>query len=380
MFAVKKRILQIIPTLDRAGAEKQLTLLAAGLPTDEFDVHVCVLTRTGPLADDLEKAGIPTTLIGKRWKIDPQAFVRLKRFVADWRPDLIHSWLFAANAYGRAAGLWCRVKCLVAGERCVDPWKGGRDLAIDRYLARRTARIVTNSSGVKEFYAKHGVPPEKFAIIPNGVLPPKPSPTPRDVLLEELELPADSRLVGLVGRLWAQKRVDDAIWAADLLKRVRDDTHLLVLGDGPLRERLRRFRDKVEIRDRVHFLGHRDDAWRILPHFDVLWSTSAYEGQSNAIMEAMSHGIPVVATDIAGTRDLVIHDVTGRLVSASKADAERRRASFARHTQQLLEDPDLAAGMGQAAKQRMETEFSVEKMVKAHVDLYWDLLGGGAAG
>jgi len=371
---VKKRILQVIPTLDRAGAEKQLALLAARLPVDEFDVHVCALTRGGPLLGDLEQAGIPATVIGKRWKIDPQAFFRLTRFIRNWEPDLIHTWIFAANAYGRAAGMWCNVKCLVAGERCVDPWKGSRDLAVDRYLARRTARIVTNSSGVKEFYSARGLPAEKFVVIPNGILPPKPSTTPREVLLEELGLPPNSRLIGLVGRLWAQKRVNDAIWAADLLKRVRNDTHLLILGDGPLRDRLRRFRDKVEIRDRVHFLGHRDDAWRILPHFDVVWSTSAYEGQSNAIMEAMAHGIPVVATDIAGTRDLVVPDVTGRLVSAAKADAERRRATFAKHTQQILEDPELAARMGGAARNRVATEFTVDKMVEAHVRLYRELL------
>ena len=371
---MKRRILEIIPTLDRAGAEKQLSLLAAGLPTDEFDVHVCALTRGGPMMQDLEKSGVAVTVIGKRWKIDPQAFLRLKRFVADWEPDLIHTWIFAANAYGRAAGVWCKVKCLVAGERCVDPWKGGRDLAIDRYLAKHTAKIVTNSSGVKEFYINHGLPAEKFVVIPNGILPPGPSLTPREMLLEELGLPANAKLVGLIGRLWAQKRVDDAIWAADLLKRVRDDTHLLILGDGPLRDSLRRFRDKVEIRDRVHFLGHRDDAWRIIPHFDVLWSTSAYEGQSNAIMEAMSHGVPVVATDIAGTRDLVVDDVTGRLISATKADSERRRATFAKHTQQLLEAPELAAQMGAAGKARMETEFSVEKMVAAHAELYRELL------
>ena len=109
---MKRRILEIIPTLDRAGAEKQLSLLAAGLPTDEFDVHVCALTRGGPMMQDLEKSGVAVTVIGKRWKIDPQAFLRLKRFVADWEPDLIHTWIFAANAYGRAAGVWCKVKCL----------------------------------------------------------------------------------------------------------------------------------------------------------------------------------------------------------------------------------------------------------------------------
>ena len=372
---MKKRILEVIPTLDRAGAEKQLTLLAAGLPADEFDVHVCALTRGGPLLDDLEKADVPTTVLGKRWKLDPSAFLRLKRLIAKLQPDLIHTWIFAANAYGRAAGAMAGVKCLVAGERCVDPWKGQRDLMVDRYLVRRTARIVTNSTGVVEFYVKHGLPREKFVVIPNGISPPKPSPTPRDLLLDELGLPADARLIGLIGRLWPQKRVDDALWSADLLKRVCTDTHLIVLGDGPQRDRLRRFRDKIELADRVHFLGHRDDAWRIVPHFDVLWSTSAYEGQSNAIMEAMAHGIPVVATDIAGTRDLVVDGETGFLVSATKADAERRRAAFAKHTYQLLDDPDEVARLGAAAKERMQTEFTVEKMVARHGELYRELLG-----
>lgn len=371
---MKKRILEIIPTLDRAGAEKQLCLLAAGLPAAEFDVHVCALTRGGPLRADLDKAGIPTTVIGKRWKLSPRAFWQLNRFVKQWRPDLIHTWLFAANAYGRAAGILCGVECLVAGERCVDPWKSRRDLAIDRWLARRTRRIVTNSSGVVDFYARHGLPREKFTVIPNGVLPPKPSPTSRHSLLEELRLPPDAKLIGLVGRLWPQKRVDDAIWAADLLKRVHASTHLLILGDGPLRDRLRRFRDKSQVADRVHFLGQREDAWRILPHFDVLWSTSAYEGQSNAIMEAMSHAIPVVATDIAGTRDLVVDGQTGLLVSAAKADQERRRATFAKHTLKLLEDAQLARRLGEAGRRRMETEFTVERMVARHAELYRELL------
>ena len=133
-----RRILQIIPTLDRSGAERQLTLLALGLPRGEFDVHVCALTRGGPLAQDLQSAGIPVTVIGKRWKIDLRAYARLNRLVRAVRPDLVHTWLFAANAYGRWAAAACGVKCLVAGERCVDSWKGWLELAIDRRLARHT--------------------------------------------------------------------------------------------------------------------------------------------------------------------------------------------------------------------------------------------------
>lgn len=376
---MKKRILHLIPSLDRAGAEKQMSLLVRGLPKD-FDVHVAVLTRSGPLLAELQAAGLSVTHIDKRWKLDPWAYRRLKKLVAKLQPDLIHTWLFAANAYGRAAGIACGVKCLVAGERCVDPWKSWTDLTVDRLLARHTARIATNSSAVREFYVRHGLPEEKFVVIPNAVPPAPPCSTTREQVLAELGLPHDCRLVGLVGRLWPQKRVKDAIWAADLLKVVRDDVHLLVIGDGPQRDRLLKFRQQCEVTDKVHFLGHRDDVPRLMPHFEILWSPSGYEGQSNAILEAMAMGIPVVATDIPGTRDLVVPNETGYLVNpGSRAPTSPTvnkivAAELARHTNDLLNDASLAQRLGAAARTRVEQEFSIEKMVERHAVLYQELL------
>ncbi len=189
------RILHIIPTLDRSGAEKQLTLLAGALSRDEFDVHVCALTRSGPLEDDLRRHGVPLAVIGKRWKIDPGAFWRLKRHIQSLRPDLVQTWLFAANSYGRAAALSAGVRRIVASERCADPWKVWHELAIDRWLARRTDRIVVNSPGVRDFYLRHGLPEEKFTIIPNAVLPAPASDVSRDQLLRQFGLPEGTRLV-----------------------------------------------------------------------------------------------------------------------------------------------------------------------------------------
>jgi len=365
---VTQRILQIIPTLDRSGAEKQLVLLAAGLPRDEFDVHVCAITRGGPLAADLAEAGIPYTVIGKRWKLDARTLWELRRHVQRLRPAVIHSWMFAANAYGQAAGMACGVPHLVAGYRCLDPWKSATQFAVDRSIARRCSRLVANSPGVRDFYVRHGLPAEKFRVIANGVPAAGPSASTRGQMLAELGLPEQSRLIGLVGRLWPQKRIKDAIWSADLLKVIRDDVHLLIIGDGPHRRRLLRFREQVVIRDRVHFLGHRSDVPRIMPHFDVLWSTSAYEGQSNAVMEAMAAGVPVVATDVPGTRDLVAADQTGYLVPVGD------RARIARCTNKLLNDPALAAEFGRAGRRRMLEHFSVQAMIEAHAAMYRELL------
>ena len=375
-----KKILQIIPTLDRSGAEKQMTLLARSLPREEFEVHVAALTRGGPMLAELKSAGVPVTILGKRWKFDPHAFWKLFRLVRGLKPDLIHTWLFAANTYGRAAGVLAGVKCLVAGERCVDPWKTW-ELWFDRWLARHTSRIAANSEGVREFYAARGIPAEKIEVIPNGIPLPPACSTTRQEILAELGIPSTARLVGLIGRLWPQKRVKDALWAADLLKQIRDDVHLAIVGDGPDRRRLEIFRDQCEIGDKVHFLGHRSDVPRLLPHFDVLWLPSAYEGQSNAIMEAMAAGVPVVATDIPGTRELVVDGQTGYLVSTEgwppNATTVNKTvaAGLARHTLRILDDPALARRLGEAAQKRMRDEFSVENMVARYADLYRRLLG-----
>ena len=364
------RVLLVIPTLVRGGAEKQLVLLAKGLPRGEFDVHVCVLTHTGPLEADLQAAGIPVTHIGKRWKLDPLAYWRLKREIERLRPDIVHTWLFAANSYGRQAALSAGVKHVVAGERCVDPWKTAVQLVIDRYLARRTERIVTNSTGVVEFYASKGLPREKFEIIPNGIEPLTDGvPVARSELLDELGLPANARLIGSVGRLWPQKRIKDLIWATDLLKCVRDDAHLLILGDGPQRWRLERYSAQCGNQDKVHFLGERGDVPRILPHLDCLWMASGYEGQSNAILETMRAGVPVVASDIPGNRDLVVPEETGFLVNVGD------RGAFASKAQVLLDDASLRQRLGDAGRARIERQFTVGQMVQRHAELYRSLVG-----
>ena len=166
----------------------------------------------------------------------------------------------------------------------------------------------------------------------------------------------------------AEERVKDLIWAADLLRVLHDNLRLLVIGDGPERAALETFASLASDLDHVRILGPRDDVWRIMPHFDVLWNGSGYEGQSNAVMEALVAGVPVVASDIPGNRELVVHGETGFLVPI----AGLRRP--ARTTDQLFNDAALAARLGAAGKRRMLEHFSVEENVRRHEELYRDIL------
>lgn len=362
------RILQIIPSFDRAGAEKQFALLCAHLPRDQFDVHACALTRSGPYESLLRDADVPVTIVGKRFKVDPAAYRALKLLIARLKPDVVQTWLFAANAYGRAAALAGRVPVVIGCEQCADPWKRWHQLAIDRYLAGRSTRIIVNGSGVRDFYTRAGIPAEKFVLIPNGIPPHPPSPLSRSELLCQLNLPADARLVANVARLWPQKRVRDVIWAAELLTVARDDVHVLIIGDGPERAALERFRNQVQLQRRVHFVGHRDDVPQLIEHLDVLWLASGYEGLPNILMEAMAAGVPVVATDIPGNRQLVTHGSTGFLVPVGD------RAALAKFAFQILENPDQNTTLRENARREMLDKFPVDKMVDAHAALYRELL------
>jgi glycosyltransferase involved in cell wall biosynthesis len=362
------RILHIIPTLDRGGAEKQLVLLAEGLPRDEFELHVCALTRGGPREAELRAAEVPVTVIGKRWKADPLAFWKLRRHLARLQPALVHTWLFAAGAYGRVAARSAGVKRLIAGERCVDRWKSSWQWAIDRHLAGFTDRFVTNSTGVQDYCVAHGLPVAKFTVIPNGVPPARDSDVSRDELFNELRLPSGARLIGVVGRLWPQKRVKDLIWAADLVRVLHDNIRLVIIGDGPERASLEEFARGASDLEHIRFLGERGDVWRIMPHLDMLWQGSEYEGQPNSVMEAMACGVPVVASDIPGNRDLVVHGETGFLLPLGD------RAAWGRTANTLLTDSNLATRLGAAGRERMLNDFSVERMVQRHVELYRELL------
>lgn len=359
------RITYVIPTLDQSGAERQLTLLAGHLPQSDFDPHVIALNRGGYFEEPLRAAGIPVTILEKRFRFDVLTYARLRRVLRQTRPDVVQSFLFSANSCIRIPGVCPPETRVIVSERCVDSWKTGWQLTLDRRLVRRMDVMTANSDSVAHFYRSVvGVPDDKLCVIPNGVSPPDQSPAGDCNIRAELGLPPDTPTVGFVGRLARQKCLKDLVWAFHLLHQVVDDVVLILVGDGPERDQLAEFAQSVGCRHRVYFVGHRSDASVIIPQLNVFCLTSAFEGMSNSLMEAMAAGVPVVVSDIPGNLDLVKNEVTGLTVPFGNS------VEMCRAAKRLLTDSDLAGRLSTAASEQMAQKFSVDGMVQRHIELY----------
>jgi len=362
------RVLHVIPTLDRSGAEKQMVLLAKGLPRDRFEVEVAALTRLGPFEADLREAGIPVTLIGKRLKVDPFALGRLIGWMKSKRFDVVQTWIFAANVYGRVAARWAHVPVVVTAEMAADFWKGKSQLAIDRRLALWTDRVVGNSNAVVAFYRQAGIPDDRLAMIASGITDEEPPPDVDPAMVRaEFGFAPDDPLILFAGRLAPQKAVDDLLTALDLLQHVEPTVRTLIVGDGPLRDRLRAMAHAFGLDARVKFLGHRDDVPRLLSASDLLVLPSLYEGLPNVVLEAMRFRKPVVATNAPGTAEVVVDGETGVLVPMKTPTA------LTKAIRDLVRDPEIGRRMGEAGRARVEAEFGASTMIDRFAQLYEDI-------
>jgi glycosyltransferase involved in cell wall biosynthesis len=358
------KVLQLIPTLDRSGAEKQMAMLAKGLPRDRFRVEVAALTRPGPLGAELRAAGIPVTVVGKSLKLDPLALARLVRYLKAGSFDVVQTWIFAANTYGRVAARLAGVPVVVVAEMAVDLWKGRLERSIDRRLATWCDRLVGNSHAVVEFYRQLGVPDDRLAMIYSGVEDEAPPAVDRRAVRAELGFQPEAPLVLFAGRLAEQKRVGDLLKALDLLQHVQPDVGTVIAGDGPLRDQLEETAHGYHLDGRVRFLGHRDDVPRLLAAADLLVLPSAYEGLPNVVLEAMQFAKPVVATAAPGTTEVVVDGETGILVPIGDV------TGLTRSIRDLVRDTALARRLGEAGRARAAAHFDAKAMIAHFAELY----------
>lgn len=362
------RIAFCITDLDPGGAERALVHLVTRLDRQLWEPAVFCLGPPGALVGRLSEAQIPTTCLGARGRSDVGVVYRLCRELRRFRPEIVQSFLFHANLAGRIAARWARAAHCVSGIRVAER-RARWPLWLDRVTNRLVTTNVCVSQSVAEFSATVArLPREKLIVIPNGVeVELFAAAEPLD--LTEFGFPASAKAIVAVGRLDRQKGLPDLLEAVSTLIAKHADVHLLLVGDGPERDRLTRITTELSLAHRVHFAGWRPDVPRILRSAFCLALPSLWEGMPNVVLEAMAAALPVVATRVEGIDELVVPGETGLIVPASAP------SDLAAALDALLADPRGAKAMGCAGQERVKSHFSWEKMAENYDALYRRLVG-----
>jgi glycosyltransferase involved in cell wall biosynthesis len=369
------RVCLLIGQLGLGGTEKQVVLLAQGLHARGIETSVYLLFEGGPWEDALRAAGIPVVHLGfpsrRRWlRTLPghvAAFARLVRHLRRERPDVLHAFLYHSYVTAAPAARLARIKVMVAGRRSLGDFKRGRRvlLAVERVATRFTDLLVANAESVAEDTIRgEGVRPDKITTVYNGL------PESAFEPVAPAAIATDSPVILCVANLKIYKGHRFLLDAVARLRERDLPCTLVLVGEGPERRALEE--QAVRLGIDVRFLGIRTDVEALLARADVAVLPSLHEGMSNAVMEAMAAGLPVVATEVGGTGELL----RGRGVLVPPSDAEALADGLGR----VLADPALAARLGAGARAWSREHLHADAMVDEHVALYQDLLDRRCAG
>jgi glycosyltransferase involved in cell wall biosynthesis len=352
------RVGLVIGQLTTGGAEGQLLLLCRGLDRERFQLTVyCLSDQTAPYGEPIAASGIPVRVISGSRLARARA---LRQWLAADRIDVVHAWLFIANGFAWVAS--GRRALVTSARNCK---RQGRVLdLLNRRAFAASAAIVVNSEDVGNYIAAHyAAPRERMHVIYNAIDTQRFHPTSSTE-------PGLGPIV-TVGRLVAQKNHDLFLRAAQRLTRAVPGLRFVIVGDGPLRPALTEQAAQLGIAEQVHFAGERTDVEDLLRGASLFWLTSRWEGLPNVVLEALACGVPVIATDVGGTRELIRSGVDGFVVSGEDEEG------FVRYSRELLTDGARRQRFRVAARARAE-EFSVVKMVGAFARLY-DAVAEGVA-
>ena len=363
MGTERMRIGLVIGQLGYGGAEGQLYELARAM-RDRHELFVyCLSERVHPYGTALEKMGIPVRVLPWRGSFDPLRVVRLAAAMHRDRISLVHAFLYIANAYTYLALFFLPRVRLVSSARNCKPEPSTVRRVIMRRAFRRSHAVICNSREVARFAVEYyGAPEARVRVVYNGV------DADRFAVVRHASNGNETMVVGTVGRVEKQKNLDIFLDAARQLAALRPNARFEIVGDGSERPRLEARTRELGLGDVVHFKGNTDDVPGFFSTLDQFWLTSNWEGTPNVVLEAMAAGLPIIATRVGGTPELVEDGRTGVLVNPSDAAAVCEAANS------LASDPRRALLMGENARAAVRERFSLRRMADVTAAIYGDVM------
>jgi L-malate glycosyltransferase len=355
------------------GTEKQLLFLLQGLDRELFEPHLFCL-YSNPWLDD-HFSVCPLHILGINSFKNPLILQHLSAFAAFLRKEnfsIVQTHFSDANMVGILGGKLGGVPVIISTRRGVPYYSNRAGLSILRLLNARATYFIANSLATRQWASvAEGISPDKIEVVHNGIDP--------DIYVQRgtggrscrraLNLPQRASVVGIVANLRPVKGIEIFLRAAALVCSDVPDTYFLVIGEGKEEPKLKALAQDLGLGERVLFLGKRGDVPSLLNALDVGVLSSHWESFSNAILEYLAAGIPVVCTDVGGCREVVEDGCNGFIVAPGDAQGMAEKIV-------LLLRRGLSQGERQRLRRRMEKEFSIEAMVEGHQNIYLRLLQG----
>jgi len=381
---MKRSVRVLLVTKSTGGVAEYIRWLVQGIDREKFSLVVVCLSENGAeFAEELRQAYSVWSIsyAMNRYNVDvisdARAGLQLAKLIREHPFDLIHAHASKPGFLARIAALGTGIPVLYS-PHCFAFHDGAGRMTIliasflERLAAFFTTRFVVVSDGERELACQYRVGrQEQITVIQTGI-DPAPFRLPVDIsyLKASLGIPVSAPVIGSVGRLSTQKAPSDFVRVAEAVHRSKPEAHFVWIGDGPLEEEVRDLSTALQLDSAIHWLGQRSDVHQLLHVFDCLLLTSHWEGFPLVVLEAMAAGVPVAATDILGTRELIQHGVNGWL--APVRDAE----SLAAFVLDLLSNPSKADAFRQASHARIEHEFTRTRMLAMIRNLYEEVAIG----
>jgi glycosyltransferase involved in cell wall biosynthesis len=367
------RVLMTLSSLQVGGAERNVVSVLTHLRDQGIDIALCTLGTTPDtfLAQEVEWHGIPRFDLGASRLLDWLAFRRFLALIREQRIDLVHG----EDQY---ASLFCSLASRLIGipfvytrhnaEEEIRSFNHRVRAWLMLRAAQRAKRVIAVSEAVRGLFHKQSrIPLDRIVTIYNGIDARRFDTRDRRAAKRaELGWEEDEVIVLMVAVIRKDKGHDVLFEAAESIRARVPSVKFKIVGDGPYAGTRRR--EAAHLADFVEFLGQRDDVPELLGAADLLISPSRTEALPTALIEAGAAGLPVVATDVGGTREIVEAGVTGFLIP------EGDSAALARRSVEVLSTPGLAQRLGHAAKIRISRIFTLENQAKFTARLYKELL------
>lgn len=370
-------ILYPINELKIGGAEQQLLELVQGLDKEVFHPIVAPLYPGGGLEAEFQTIpGVEFVNLNRKGKFDPSPLWKILRLLRSRRIDIVQPFLSPATFFGLLPALTRETTMTIVTERCGVRQNRGIGYktyrTIEDWFSHLADAIVPNSSAGADMLVARGLPRGKIRVIYNGVNFERLAVNDEATASYRAQLSAgnDVFVAGMLASLTPAKGHATAIRAIAELRDRYPQIRLAIVGDGPRRSELETVTNELGLSEQVTFFGYQRNVSDFLAAFDVLISASHdNEGCSNSILEAMVLGVPVIATDIGGNRELVKPGDTGRLVVPGDPE------SLAEAVARSMHEPAETQAMAERARDRINEKFGLARMVHEYEQLYTQLLG-----